>query len=132
MTLDEIETFVRAAELRRVAEFHYSDELSSLTLKMSRGPSDEAVAPSPVDTHIKVIRAPNAGVLRFAHPSLKEQWASEGAHVQKSAIVAFLEVGPCVRPIITPEDCMIGRALAQDGCLVGYGAPIFEYTAVAD
>jgi acetyl-CoA carboxylase biotin carboxyl carrier protein len=132
MTLEEIESLVRAAELRGIAEFHCSDERSSLTLKLSRGPSDDVVAPSSADAKVTVIRAPNTGVLRLAHPSMKERWASEGARVQKSAIVAFLEVGPCLRPITALNDCVVGRALAQDGRLVGYGDPLFEYTAVAD
>lgn len=127
MTLDEIGRFVRMAERRGLAEMHVTQGAATLSLKTRADAADAVAAPASVEP--RLIKTPCVGRVRFAHPGAGEFLAAEGARVEAGTIVALLQVGPCLRPVTATQACVIGRRLAREGDLLGYGAPVFDYAA---
>lgn len=126
MTLEEIEACIRLMERHGVPEFSLSRDGDTLTLHRAAAlPPRPAAAPK-LSTST-TIRAPAAGVFRGAHPADGERRIAENRAVQPGEIVAFLQVGPCLRPVAAAGAGALGAALVADGALVGFGAGLFEF-----
>ena len=110
-----------------------SDATSSLTLRLaSSGLQPGAPAAcgtkqaEPVEmTEMRSLRAPAIGRLRLRHPEAAPKEDSFPRAVARGDIVAFLDIGFCLRPVVAEEDATIGPPLQADGSLVGYGTPLF-------
>ncbi len=126
MTLEEIEACIRLIERHGVSEFSLSRDGEMLTLRQSAAPP-----PRPAATLARsasaTIQAPAVGVFRAAHPADGERWAAGTQAVQPGEIVAFLQVGPCLRPVAAVDAGVLGASLVADGALVGFGADLFEF-----
>ncbi len=128
MTLEGIERLIRMAERHRLAEMHVSDGATTLSLKAHAGPVNAARVPDSLDSmEPGLIKALHVGLVRFTHPGASESLATAGMSVEAGAIVALLQVGPCLRPVIAPQAGVIGRPLVREGDLAGYGTPVFDY-----
>ncbi|MFG1270735.1 acetyl-CoA carboxylase biotin carboxyl carrier protein [Xanthobacter versatilis] len=59
-----------------------------------------------------------------AHPARDRPEVSPGSAIRAGQILAYLEAGDLVLPVIAPWDGKAGEMLASDGTLVGYGTPL--------
>ncbi|MDT7950470.1 MAG: hypothetical protein RQ966_03100 [Acetobacteraceae bacterium] len=118
MTLEEIEACIRIVERNGVPEFTLSEGGATLILRTAA--SQPAAAPT------GTIRASAAGVLRLAHGTEGAPPVAAGAPVRPGTVVAFLQVGPCLRPVQATEAGTLGAPLQSDGALVGFGTPLFD------
>lgn len=126
MTLEEIEACIRLMERHGVAKFSLSRDGETLTLRRAATlPPRSAATPEPSAS--VTIRAPAAGVFRTAHPADGERRVAETHAVQPGEIIAFLQIGPCLRPVAAAGAGVLGAALVADGALVGFGAGLFEF-----
>lgn len=73
----------------------------------------------------KAVRAPCVGVFRLAHPATGRPVAEPGKVVREGETVGVLQAGPLLRAVTAPADGVLGEALAGDGAVVGYGAPLY-------
>ena len=131
MTIDEIARLIRRLEQSGITELEVSDGLSSLKLRL--GPV-EAPPRAPGLLAVEArgsgggrsLRAASIGRLRLSHPeAAPDPPPGFPRSVASGAIVAFLEAGGCLRPILADADCTIGAPLLAEGSLVGYGMPVF-------
>ena len=133
MTIESIERLVRRLEQAGVTLFDFKDETSSLTVRLATGPAGlsagvPSAAPEPVSpAEPPSLRASAIGRLRLCHPEAVPTPDVAGPRIVKAGeIVAFLEAGPCLRPVTAERDGTIGPPLRPDGSLVGYGTPLFR------
>ncbi len=72
------------------------------------------------------IRARATGRLHFLHPSRGFDIPPEGAAVTEGQIVGFLGVGEVLSALTAHRAGVLGRRLAADGELVGFGQAVQE------
>ncbi len=137
MTIDTIERLLPRLERTDVTAFELSDGASRLTLRfapksLARQPGrDPASAPPEVPaqgptSERRALRASAIGLFHLDHPAATSRGDDRYPRVVRSGeIVAFLEAGSCLRPVVVGEDCTIGGPLPTPGSLVGYGTPLF-------
>ena len=73
----------------------------------------------------ETITADGVGVFRSHHPTSSERFVMEGVSVRQGQIVAFLQIGPCLRPVTAPREGVIGACIGPEDTVVGYGSPLF-------
>lgn len=138
MTFEEIERLLRRLERSDITALTVSDATSSLTLGISptrgagaasSGTSMEAgVTPHAAVEEPPMVRAPSIGHLRLRHPEAAPREDDRFPRpVSRGDIVAFLDCGVILRPVVADRDGTIGAPLQPDGALVGFGAPLFGY-----
>lgn len=125
MTLEEIEACIRMVERNGVPEFTLSTGGATLVLRAEAAVPVAATAAGPTAT----IRAGAAGVFRLAHAAEGEPLVAQGAPVRPGTVVAFVQVGPCLRPVRATQGGALGAPLQADGALVGFGTALFELGA---
>jgi len=92
----------------------YSNAQGTISLSLSTGDQ-------------KTIRAPIAGHFLQHHPMEGEN-RSGLARVRKGDIIAYLKIGPLLRPVLAEENCHTIFAKVVDGTLVSYADPLFDYS----
>ena len=134
MTIEEIERLIRRLEQSDITQLDVSDDSSSLTLRLAPSravhrPREPGPAEGPAPDGLpegRVLRAAAIGRLRLRHPeAAADAEAGFPRAVSCGDIVAFLEAGGCLRPVLAEADCTIGAPLLAEGSLVGYGTPVF-------
>lgn len=123
VTPDDVARIAAAAERAGVAALDLVLGACRLSLRWDGPAALPPPAPEP-DMRPAPIRAPAAGVFRPLHPALPPGSAAPRP-VSAGAVVAFLQVGACLRPVLAAAAGMPGPALVRDGDLVGYGTPLF-------
>ena len=96
-------------------------------VRAGQAPAPSATSPEPVAS-TGAIEARAIGRLRLRHPDAAPQ--AEDPYpmtVVRGDIVAFLEAGALLRPVVADADGLIGPPLERDGNLVGYGTPLFRF-----
>ena len=117
MTLAEIEACIRIVERNGVPDFTLSEGSATLILRAASMPAAETT------------RAAAAGVFRLAHAVEGSPPIAPGAPVRPGAVVAFLQIGPCLRPVQATAAGTLGPPLQPDGALVGFRTPLFDVFA---
>lgn len=84
--------------------------------------------PAPIPSPQALPNAIHAATPGLFQPAEDVRPIAEGATVQAGAIVGFLRAGALLSPITAPCAGQLGRCLAQEGDLLGYGSPVFEFT----
>ncbi len=131
MTFDDIARLVRRLERSDVTALTVSDATSSLTVRLAPGPAepDRAAPASPPHAEpapaVAALKAPAFGRLRLRHPEAAPDEPRFPRPVARGDIVAFLDIGSCLRPVVADRDGTLGTPLHADGSLVGYGTPLF-------
>ena len=134
MTIDEIREFIAAAQRHGMNEAFVQRGSRSLRLGgLNCERPTEAAEPLPAMTGPgnPVIRAGQIGVLRLRHPSGAGDPLGPGRAFKKGECLAFLEVGPCLKPVLAPESGRVEEMGAADGDVIGYGAPLLRYVQAA-
>jgi acetyl-CoA carboxylase biotin carboxyl carrier protein len=112
-----------------LAEITLSAAGVSVTMMLTRATSPAAAAPvgrKPASAGI-VVAAASPGLFR----SLADRADPEpGPAVREGDLVACLECGPLLLPVIASRSGRLGPALQREGALVGFGTPLYEFTSV--
>lgn len=85
-----------------------------------------AVAPAPAEEGL-LIRAPLVGTFYAASAPGQPPLVKPGDTVKKGQTVCLIEAMKMMSEIAAPCDCVIEAALAKDGELLAFDAPIFRY-----
>lgn len=103
------------------------------TLELSRAgspapaaPAAPAAAPAPAEEGL-LIRAPLVGTFYAASAPGQPPLVKPGDTVKKGQTVCLIEAMKMMSEIAAPCDCVIEAALAKDGELLAFDAPIFRY-----
>ena len=128
LTAPDIERLVRGLDASgSIAAIEV--EGPGLRLRIALDPSPEAPAqpePAPVaGTAATIARSPAVGRLRLRHPAGEAPFCPPGATVEAGAILAFVEAGGLLQPVVAPRAGRLGPALEADGAAVDYGRPLF-------
>lgn len=81
---------------------------------------------TPLQDAPSLLKSLSMGRFSRGHPLSGWQAHQEGACVQQDEIVAFLRIGEALLPVRFDRDAILGKQLARDGALVGYGDSLFE------
>jgi acetyl-CoA carboxylase biotin carboxyl carrier protein len=128
MTVDEIERLAACCAAAGIGEIELAEAGFALRLRMEPLASRSAASMPEalkVEPALRVVRAPCVGVFRCAHPATGRPVAGTGQTVHEGETVGVLQVGPLLRGVTAPADGVLGAALAEDGAVVGYGAPLY-------
>ncbi|MDO9416394.1 hypothetical protein [Pararhizobium sp.] len=126
MSSAEIGKVMALMERHGIAEFEYEDGPLQIFLAKSGGvvaPVAAAAVAKPKEG--AVLRSPGIGRFHQAHPSA-DTAPTLPRRVRKGDIVAYLAVGPMLRPVLAEADCILRGLLTDDGALTGYGNPLFS------
>ena len=85
-----------------------------------------ATAPAPAEEGL-LIRAPLVGTFYAASAPGQPPLVKPGDTVKKGQTVCLIEAMKMMSEIAAPCDCVIEAALAKDGELLAFDAPIFRY-----
>lgn len=130
MTPDEIEKLADACARHGIGEIELARSGFSLRMRIgaAAGEAPAATVVPKAEAAFQGVRAPGVGIFRVDHPTTGRPVASAGQPVRKGDTVGVLQAGPCLRAVVAPADGVLGAAMAEDGAVVGYGAPLYELT----
>jgi len=127
MTLDEIEAWMRRMQEAGLSELEFEAGDQRLFLRAhSSGPAHPPSVPTQAGAESVPIRAPQFGLFRATHPQRDAPNASEGDSVSEGSIVAYVEAGAVLHPVVAERAGVLGACLVEDGALVGYAQPLFK------
>lgn len=73
-----------------------------------------------------VFRTTSFGTLYLSHPATPAAPPLLPRKVRRGEIIAYVAVGPLLRPIIADRDAVLVTQLQPEGGEIGYGYPLFE------
>ena len=85
-------------------------------------PSISPASPLAVTAHV-------AGIFLTGHPAGGGIFPAHGDHVQAGELLALLQIGLVLTPVLAPVNGTLGRCLQASGTQVGYGARLIELLA---
>jgi len=75
------------------------------------------------------VTAPMAGIFLTRHPAGGGKFPVQGDRVQAGELLALLQTGLLLTPVLAPVSGTLGRCLQASGTQAGYGAHLFEILA---
>lgn len=134
MTLEKIEALLRMAANRGLAALDYAEGGTRLSVSFAApgGPAAAEDAGIPLNGAAKprpaapsaCIPAPGVGFFRACHPA-GGTLPAEGEQVAAGTVVAFLQAGPVLQPVVAGSAGTLGARLVVEGAGVGFGTPLF-------
>jgi acetyl-CoA carboxylase biotin carboxyl carrier protein len=118
--VDCIEITSGAAALRMVRG-SAGYQLQDLGLDAAQGAGS-----APLRAAALAIKAQVPGLFLTRHPSGHPQFASQGERVREGELVALLQTGLLLTPVLAPVTGMLGPLLLAPGALAGYGTGLIE------
>ena len=85
-------------------------------------PAFDSAGPLAVTAHV-------AGIFLTRHPAGGGKFPVQGDRVQAGELLALLQIGLVLTPVLAPVDGTLGRCLQSTGTQVGYGARLIELLA---
>ena len=73
------------------------------------------------------VSAPMAGVFSSHHPASCVSPSEPVLKVVAGETLGFIGIGPILLPVKAARSGLLMRRVAEDGSLVGYGDPLFEF-----
>ncbi|ARE40714.1 Biotin carboxyl carrier protein of acetyl-CoA carboxylase [Rhodovulum sp. P5] len=125
MTLDEIEHLMRLVRQQGLSELVHQGRDTRIALRAATSAAPIADPAPPQPEAAQVVRASHFGLFRAVHPGRTEPEATIGQQVTAGQILAFIEAGRLLHPVVAETPGTLGECLVADGALVGYGAPVF-------
>lgn len=109
----------------------FSDGKDSISMRLGSAPENHhADEKLPVAGNApETLSTVSMGRLAFAHPARPDESCTEGSSVRAGATVAHVITGAIITSVVADRPGMLGRRLRQEGDIVGYGTPIFEFVA---
>jgi acetyl-CoA carboxylase biotin carboxyl carrier protein len=112
-------------------------QTGAVVLRMVRGSQGyqlqtadaSASAPSFSPASPLAVTAQVAGIFLTRHPAGGGKFPAQGDHVQAGELLALLQIGLVLTPVLAPVNGTLGRCLQASGTQVGYGARLIELLA---
>lgn len=124
--LDAIKRLVRRCEAASLAMIEIEAGGAKLRLVMDNGARAGAAVPaSGLAASPDAVRSPSVGRLRLAHPHGGFPVPAPGDAVAAGDVVAFVEAGGLLTPVLAPRSGRLGMPLEADGAAVDYDRPLF-------
>lgn len=73
-----------------------------------------------------IFRSTGFGTLHLSHPASTVAPPVLPRTVRRGEIIAYLSIGPLLRPVLAGHDAVLVVQLPADGAEIGYGDPLFE------
>ncbi|MDR6755008.1 hypothetical protein J2Y48_000281 [Mycoplana sp. BE70] len=73
-----------------------------------------------------IFRSTSFGTLHLSHPASAVAPPVLPRRVRRGEIIAYVSIGPLLRPILAERDAVLAAQLPADGAEIGYGDPLFE------
>ena len=125
--LDDILAGMMAAGLSHLS---YSDGRDSISMRLdSTAAVPSSASSAPPASQPETILTTSMGRLAFAHPGRPQDIAAEGRMVGAGQAVAYVISGHAITAVAVQEPGTLGRRLRDEGDIVGYGTPVFEFAA---
>ena len=89
----------------------------------------EAAAPGHApraDHAAQPVPAPMVGVVLHAHPQHDAPLAAPGQPVTAGQVIALIQVGALLLPVVAPCDGMVTQRHVPEGATVGWGTPLVD------
>lgn len=106
-----------------------SDGRDSVSLRLGpgpeNGPSDQEITAGA--TAPEILSTVSIGRLAFAHPARPHERYAERNLVKAGEPVAYVTTGAVVTSVVADQPGVLGRRLGEEGDVVGYGIPVFEF-----
>ncbi|MFT9256546.1 MAG: biotin/lipoyl-containing protein [Acetobacter sp.] len=116
-----------------VALLDYDDGQTRLLLRLAPAGSAENAVLAPATQPAQALKetqepvfSPDMGVFHTRHPSSGENGVAVGATVSKGQIMAFVDVGRIVLPVVAPVDGHVVTVRAVEGQVIGFHDVVFE------
>jgi acetyl-CoA carboxylase biotin carboxyl carrier protein len=113
-------------------EIHH-DAGPSIKLRLGGGPRSTTLQQEPAQTSnvaaavgMDVVRSPAMGRFYASHPLSDAPVAVAGQSVITNQVVGYLLTRSVISEITTAHAGKLGRALVEEGSVVGFGTPIFK------
>ena len=99
------------------------------TLVLARGAARVDEVPEEVEAEAELlpVAAPALGIFLRSHPLHEEPLAADGEALVAGQPIALLRVGALLVPVPAPADGIIVAAIPEEGALVGFGDPLFDF-----
>lgn len=126
--LDDILTLMIASGLSHLT---FSDGKDSLSMRLGdAGESRLSTPDRPMTVAApETISTVSMGRLAFAHPGRHDDALTEGHVVTSGQAIAYVIAGHAITAVVATKPGALGRRLRDDGDIVGYGTPVFEFIA---
>lgn len=127
--LSDADILALAQSMRRAGVRSLEVDAPGQRLRLKLAASDLAPtssAESMTGERSTIVKAESMGYFRATHPDGLFPAREVGATVDRAQILAFLQVGLLLLPVIASQPGRLARILAVDNSLVGYGTPLFE------
>jgi acetyl-CoA carboxylase biotin carboxyl carrier protein len=114
-----------------LAHVSFSDGKDSVSMRLGTAPENHhAEEKLPVAGNApETLSTVSMGRLAFAHPARPAESRTEGSSVAAGAAVAYVIAGAIITSVVADRPGVLGGRLRQEGDIVGYGTPVFEFTA---
>ncbi|WP_438750479.1 hypothetical protein [Pararhizobium sp. O133] len=130
MTSEEIRSVIALMERHGIAAFDY--EHGNAELHLTLGGEGTIAVPEtsqrPQTVEPTVLRSPGVGTLLFAHPATGAPAPVLPRQVTAGDVVAYIRTGLTLRAVVAKKECLLLRALVEEGAGVGYDDALFEIT----
>ena len=114
-----------------LAHLSFSDGRGSVSMRLVPAPESNLTREQIPDGEAapEILSTVSMGRLAFSHPTRPHESYAEGSLVRAGETVAYVTTGVVVTPVIADRPGVLGRRLREEGDVVGYGTPVFEFTA---
>lgn len=136
MTPSDIETLAHALQSQGISECEVHDDNEGFTVTLKLGFAESPPPQKPASTANStraltahppsLVHSPGMGRFSACHPLVNSPVATPGQRVQAGQAVGYLLAGSLITEITSPQAAVLGRQLAQDGELLGYGDAVLE------
>lgn len=135
MTPHDIESLAQVVQRHGIAACEVHDDKLGTSIKLWLRPgtpvaqtseSTTANTPGGAVHAAKLLRSPGMGRFALLHPLQERAPVTSGQRVKAGQAVGYLVAGSLISEITAPEAAILGRQLAFDGALLGYGDVVFE------
>jgi acetyl-CoA carboxylase biotin carboxyl carrier protein len=92
--------------------------------------ADPVARRAPACAAESAVRAPSVGVFLLRHPGRTGPLAGAGQRVSTGQPIGLLQVGALLLSVAAPSDGVVRAVRANDGAMVGFGTPLFDFQAL--
>jgi len=129
LTLTELDDILARMIDAGLSHLSFADGKDRLSMRLGDAVRSSAPPlPLPV-AEPETISTVSMGRLAFAHPGRPEDVVTEGLAVCTGQVVAYVIAGHAITAVVAQKPGTLGRRLRDEGDIVGYGTPVFEFNA---
>lgn len=129
LTMTDLDDILDRMIAAGLSQLSYSEGRDSISMRLEpESAVPVSAAPTPV-AELEAISTVSMGRLAFAHPGRPEDITTDGLAIAAGQAVAYVASGHAITAVVAQKPGTLGRKLAEEGDVVGYGTPVFEIVA---